>query len=134
MAHHSPPEARRGFTLVEILLTVVVLGIGSVMVQTSLLRSAGIVSRTDNLLRAQVWMDEKLWEAREKAVYAEFPSAEGDSGSFVQSRRTFDWSLEVRPAHVGSGIDALRLVVRWPEGADTAEAVRETYVLLPQNP
>ena len=124
-------RSERGFTFVELLLTVVVLGIGSLMVQESFLRSAGLVSRSANQLRAQVGTGERLWEGREKLVYSDFPSANNDSGEWNLGGRTFEWSLDMSSTPIGAQLYAMRVTMRWPEGTGSGEAVRETYVLRP---
>ncbi len=119
-----------GFTFVEILMTVVVLGIGSIMIQSNMLRSAGIVSERADTLRIQVQLDEKLWETREKIVYSDNPSPVGDSGSFNQSGRQYDWAVTVRMAPVGADSYAVRATGRRSGNPNAREVARETYVTL----
>lgn len=123
-----PKPGPKGFTLVEILLTVVVLGIGSIMIQANMLRSAGIISGRADTLRIQVWLNEKLWETRERIVYSDDPSPVGDAGAFDHSRRKYDWAVTVRSLPIGEGTYAVRASGRRSENPNAREVVRETYV------
>jgi prepilin-type N-terminal cleavage/methylation domain-containing protein len=120
-------RSRSGLTLVEIMVAVVVLGLGTLLVQEGLLRSAGLFSRYGHTLKAQLWVDEKLWEARQRILYEDETIAE-ESGDFTADGRPYTWSLVV--STVGQNdLQSVSCSVAWREAGRVRTLTREIYVV-----
>jgi Tfp pilus assembly protein PilV len=120
-------RSESGLTLVEILVAVVVLALGTLLVQEGLLRSADLFSRYDHALKAQLWVGEKLWEARQRILYEDEDLAE-EAGDFTSGGRLFTWSLVVSP--VGENdLKSVSCSVAWREAGRVRTLVREIYVV-----
>ena len=113
------------------MLAVCILGIGTVMVQQGFLRSAELMTGASAQLGARVWMQEKMWEAREKLVYSDPPETASEQGNFTDSsNRIYNWSLDVQPAAEGKDLYNISLRVSWREGNRDRVAVQETFATL----
>jgi prepilin-type N-terminal cleavage/methylation domain-containing protein len=123
-------RSREGFTLVEVMLAVAILALGTLVIQEGYLRSADLFGRYKNTLRAQIWAGEKMWEALDGAVHADPPVTGTSEGEFVSGGKRFRWRLEVEP--LGTLLYALRLRTEWQEGGRTVALLRETYASKPK--
>ena len=119
-----------GFTLVEVLAAAVILALGTLLLQGGLLRSASLYGRYSNTLKAGLWADAKLWEAREALLYADPPNLRPDQGSFMADGRRYGWSMDVR--RMGEDFYSVGLAVRWNEGDFPMELKREMYAARPK--
>lgn len=117
---------KRGFTLIEVMLTVVVLSLGTLLIQESYLRTAHLFGVYANTFRARAWVDEKMWELREASVFAEAPASGSGAGSFTVSGKVFRWQSEVTPLP-GKDAFALKVNVDWNEGNRPTWLTQETY-------
>lgn len=121
-----------GFTLVEIMLTAVVLALGTLLLHQSYLRLADLYGRYISGVRLEGWVAEQLWDAREAIAYS--PSGAeplASSGAVTLGHKTFRWTREARLLS-GRGLYSVRMRVNWEEGNRPAQLVRETYVFQKQ--
>lgn len=122
-------SSRAGFTLIEVMLAVVFLALGTLMIQEGFLRSANLYGRYVNTIRASVWMNGRLWSARETTLFSEeVPPSE--NGELVLGGVPFRWSLGVQ--QVDEVLYALRLAVEWNEGSRPLTLTREIYATKPK--
>ncbi|HTL71275.1 MAG TPA: hypothetical protein VL404_08305 [Candidatus Eisenbacteria bacterium] len=123
-------KGRGGFTLVEILVTVVFLAMGTLMIQEGFLRSASIYARYANSLKARIWMNEKLWEARASVLFSAQPFVGSDEGVFTSGSKPFHWKLQADQR--GSTLYAVKLQVDWLEDGRPVFLEREVYAAKPK--
>ncbi len=113
---------RRGFTLVELIVAVALLGIGiaaCVACAGSATRASGMA---EEYLAVELLAREKLADLQLNGVRE--PSASGDFGP---ERPGFTWALQAEPAGV-TGVQRVRLAVLWgPEDRPRQEEF-VTYV------
>lgn len=121
-----PARRRAGFTLVEVLMAVAMLALGTLLIQEGFLRSAHLYGRYTNTMRASVWMNERLWRAREAVLFSEEPPSP-DGGEFTAEGTSFKWLLGVEPLPKARRLYALKLTVDWREGSRPLSLVREIY-------
>ena len=105
------------------MVTVVVLGVGTLMVQEGFLRSASVLSRCSNSLKAQMWIEEKMWESRETLLTGGTPSEE--TGDFDLDGRNFAWS--VVPETLTDNLSTFAVSVAWRDGDRHLVVTREMY-------
>jgi hypothetical protein len=118
-------KKRAGFTLIEVLLAVSFLALGTLMIQEGFLRSTTFYGRYVNTMRASSWMSERLWEARQAALFSKDPPV-SEGGSFESEGLVYRWTLDVKQPN--KGVYQLRLAVDWGEpGRGGSSIVREIY-------
>lgn len=126
-------KAGSGFTLVEVLMAVSFLALGTLMIQEGFLRSAALYGRYANTMRASVRTDAILWEAREAVLFSEGVPAPA-AGEFDSRGVPFRWRLSADPLAGAKDLYSLKVVVEWSEGARTQSLVREVYAAKPVQP
>ncbi len=112
--------------MIEVMITTVVLLLGTVMIHESYLRRADLFGRYTHTLKVRSWMNEQLWAAKESLVYSQTPSTDPQSGTFVSSGRSYDWSQDIQSLS-GQNLYAIRLSVHWNEGNRPLNLIKETY-------
>jgi hypothetical protein len=118
-----------GFSLVELMLTVVFVTLGSQMIQGGYLRSAEMFGRYIHTIQATVLAEEQIAAARE-ALICEKKDNESDSGVLARSGREYSWTREVGSAD-GPNLYSIRFSVSWVEGGKPFKLHREIYVYRP---
>ncbi len=118
---------KSGFTLIEVMLAVSVLALGTLIIQQGLLRSANVLGHASNVLTVQSRADQKIWDVKETFLYAAAPSAEGQNGSFTGQGREFHWVVKAELLEPEQEFYLLRLTVNWLEGNKPMEFKREIY-------
>ena len=119
---------KNGFTLIEVMITVAILSLGTLLIQQGLLRSSDILNHYNSQLAVEAWADQKIWDAREALLFAEEGGLTETSGSFTESGRNFDWSIETK---LNSGTDQLYFVhlkTTWLEGNRPISFGKAMYV------
>jgi prepilin-type N-terminal cleavage/methylation domain-containing protein len=120
-----PKTGSKGFTFIEVMVTVVVLSLGTVMIQGGLLRAADILNRYSNTLIARQWIDEKIWRTQEALLYSEAGDS-ANSGTFVESGREFNWSVNTSGTS-GKDTYKIALSVTWSQGGLPLQVTKEVY-------
>jgi prepilin-type N-terminal cleavage/methylation domain-containing protein len=121
----------KGLTLIELMVAVAVLCLGSTLIQEGLLRSLSLLGRHSHTLNAEIWMDERLWQAKQDAFYSESLDRSDKLGEFTADGRSYNWSLAVMPLSGGGGLYSFKLSVFWTEDGRTVDLVKESYALAP---
>jgi hypothetical protein len=112
------------------MLAVAILSLGAGLVQEGLLRSLTLLGRFSHTLTAQAWMHERLWEARQAALYSDAPDTGDKYGEFKAGGRSYNWSLHIEPVS-GNTLYSFKLSVMWTENGRTVDLVRECYAVKP---
>lgn len=121
--------AQRGFTLIELMITISILSLGLVSVQGTFLRFADLIGRYSNSITTYEWMDQKIWETRYELFYAESPAAGGSSsGTFTQNHRDFYWTLDIKTIPAATDTYSANLKVGWQQGRDFIQLSKSVYV------
>lgn len=117
---------RRGFTLVEVLLTSVVLAFGTLLLHQTYLRLADYYGRYISGMRVEGFIHDKLWEGREAVVYFPENGPASASGSAEIDGKTYDWRREATPMS-GPGLYSISVSVAWTDGGREAGLTRQIY-------
>ena len=121
-----------GFTLIEIMMTSVIMALGTLLLHDSFLKFAELYGRYTDGIRVESWVNDQLWQAREAIVYA--PGEAGNvsgSGTVVIGSRSFDWTRQGKLLS-GRGFYSIQMNVSWLEGNRPTSTSREIYAFRKQ--
>ena len=116
-----------GFTLIEVMVTVAVLSLGTLIIHQGFLRSADVLVHYNSQLAAEEWADNKLWAVKESLFFTDENSAEGSNGTFEEAGRIFNWSLESNPVPGTDELYLIRMNLSWNEGNKPVSLVKTAY-------
>ena len=89
---HDSYRNHVGFSLVEVMIAVSILALGTVVIHQNFLKSASYFGRYRSDLEVSLWMSEKMWQAVEATLYSkEGPGMTGE-GVVSLPRRDYGWS------------------------------------------
>ena len=122
---HSPIHGRlRGLTLVEILLSIVILSSAVTVIMQAMARSVSALHLAQNMITAYAFANAKLADVELELAQRQDPSG---SGSFREGRDLFQWSVDVVPWVDSPGVDHVSLAVTWTQSGHAY--VREVAML-----
>ncbi len=122
-------KGRGGFTLFEIIVTVVILSVGLVAIYEAFIVSANGFGYYSNTLTVQSWMDKKIWEAQDVLVRGGSEAAVSESGTFESGNKDVQFDLKKRAVIDGS-LYELRLECLWREGGRDVSVSRVAYAAI----
>ena len=122
---------RGGLTLVEVLVSVVIIAIGTVVVMQALARVAQAQVVADDRVQASLVASAKMVEA-ELATVDGTPLSEHDGGHLRVNEQPFDWTLSAAASAEDPQVQAITLAVSWSRGQKTYRQEVSTLVRLPK--
>ena len=111
--------------MIELLLTIVFVMLGSQFIQGSLLSSALMFGRYSNTLTAMLWADEQLSRSRE-ALLRDEPRPDA-SGTLETPRKAFSWTQQSMLAD-SRNLHTLQVSISWTENGRPQNYNKEIYV------
>ncbi len=120
-----------GFSLIEVILSVVILSVGLIAINRTLLNSLSVLGYSKTRSEAERVASNKIWEIQSLAIHQNIKPEASESGELLAQTKTFSYNLLSAPA---GGMDLLRevrLQVKWPESGRIQGLKRAFYVLLP---
>ena len=120
----------RGFTLTEVLVSVVILSIGAVYVMQALGRSAAAIEVAEARAQAHQFAVTKMAEL-ELAFRLGQKLEESNGGSFRQGTRQFRWGLSAPIPKEEPRMRPVSLTVEWDLGGETYAYALQTTFLFP---
>lgn len=112
--------------MIELMVTVVFVTLGSFLIQGSFLRSADMFGRYSHTLRLIDWTNTQSAQVREDIVYGDGFSEGALSGEGSLDGRPFSWTREVNELDM-RGLNSIRYTVRWNESGKPVELKNEQY-------
>ena len=126
----SPIGSRHGFTLIEVLVSLAILGLGAVTVLQALARIAHAQALTAYQANAYLFAVSKMGDV-EVAFREGKDIHDQDTGSFHVGPRNFQWELVATPVVEAPGVRAVSLTVRWRAGQQAYARRFETQLREP---
>jgi len=122
----------KGFTLVEVIMTVAILAFGIVSIYEALFVSVDTYGYYTHYFGTQDWISEKIWEVQFELIDAGVVNEEQTSGQIVRDHKTYDWLMAVTSVDKTQGLYQVRVTLSWQEGNKKVNTTREAYLLPPQ--
>jgi len=127
-------KSSAGFTLVEVILSVVILSIGLVAVNQTLLRSLSILSYSQTRFQANRLMENKIWEIQNQASVKKKAPPSKEDGVLLGAKRTFTYQLQSVSVRGSAFLYEIRMAIHWLESGQDKGLSRSFYALLPYTP
>lgn len=125
---------RRGLTLVELLMSVVILSVGAVFIMQALVKISSAHVIAENQAQASLLAMSKMAEV-ELAVQAGAFSEDPEQGGSVRvGAQAFTWSATAAPLADDPTRTRIYLTVSWRRGESAGERQLETILRLPPDP
>ena len=115
-----------GFSMVELLLTVVFVTLGSLMIQGTFMKAADVFGRYSHTLRAILWAEQCIARSREAVLRDEPAGAE--AGVLQASGKDIQWTGETRPVDAGPDLYSILVSMFWTESGRPLNYKKELYV------
>jgi len=119
-------SSRSGFSMIELMITVVFVTLGSLLIQGSFLRSADMFGRYSHTLNVMDWMNQECAKAKEILLYSKEETVESESGHLEISGRAYSWTRDIQP--IATNLHSIHYAVRWTESGKPMELKNELYV------
>ncbi|MCK5082864.1 MAG: prepilin-type N-terminal cleavage/methylation domain-containing protein [Candidatus Omnitrophica bacterium] len=126
------PKRAKGFTMVELLVTVAILAFGIVTIYEALFVSMDTFGYYTNYLGTQDWINEKIAEVQSRLTQTQILEPGETSGRIVRDHKTFDWSMTISPVNENQGLYKIDLTLSWKQGSKRVRSSRAAYLLPPQ--
>jgi prepilin-type N-terminal cleavage/methylation domain-containing protein len=88
-------KGSRGFSLIEVLITVSLLALATVFITQANLLSGAVYGRYANRLEVQNWAAQKMWEIKESILAADFPDVSPSQGAVEGKTRSYQWKAAI---------------------------------------
>lgn len=122
--------ARRGLSLIEVLVSIVVLSSGAVVVSDALARVAYATTVADQQALGHLIALTKMAEIEQAARVAEAP-LEPQHGQVIAGRDRFTWTVSPTPVADDPRLQSVELSVQWRHGEVVHEQKLTTLVTIP---
>lgn len=121
----------KSFTLIEILISAVVLSVGTILIYESFFKLIDVFSYYRDYLEIHSLAENKIWEAQE---YTSRNGPEAEvyyEGTFSGSSRDFLWKLQAVKESAGSMLSLykINLNIEWNYGQKKKQLFRQAYAL-----
>jgi len=119
----------RSFTLVEVLVTTVVLSLGAVLLYNAFFISLDSFNYYSNYLKALPWMEEKIWTSQDFLTHLHEPAQIDRDGEFKSGNKNFTWHLAYNQVNEQEGLKKIALTVYWRQGGKDISLSRVAYAI-----
>ncbi|MDD5129681.1 MAG: prepilin-type N-terminal cleavage/methylation domain-containing protein [Candidatus Omnitrophica bacterium] len=122
-------KPRRGFTLLEVMITTAVLALGATMIYRSFFIAVDSFNYYATLLRITPWMDEKIWQAQNQFKHPGAAGAITGSGQLEVNNKNITWSLDYNSIDQSDNLYKIDLVLSWTQGLRQIKSFRTAYAI-----
>ena len=118
----------RGFTLVEVILTIAIVVMGLVFILQALGKEVSVVSLADDRIETALFLQQKLGEVKKELETKDKIVPMSQAGETVQNGKRYTWQLEIRENGLLKNLYEIRLACVWKKFAKDNISVLATYV------
>ncbi len=120
---------RRGFTLVELMVTVAILSFGIVTIYEAFFISMDTYGYYTNYLETQDWINEQIARKRRELTEAKALEPGEMSGQIVRNNKTFHWLVTVSFINEDQSLYKVDVMLSWNQGSKKVKTSRTAYLL-----
>lgn len=117
----------KGFTLLEVMMTTVVLSLGAVLIYNSFFTSVDAFDYYSTLYKTIPWMDEKIWETQDSLARLGPGASVETGGSLNSANKNILWNLSFVPINSAGNLYRIDLILFWPQGNKKIQLSRSAY-------
>ena len=123
---------RKGFTLIEVILSIVILAVGIISVQRVFIGSLSALSVIENWDQAEALMEGKIWEIERGVKEGKGALPPLQSGGVLLGKiRTYQYNLNVRGMDPESNFMEAKISVFWEISGMRHSINRVFYLMVP---
>ena len=123
---------RKGFTLIEVILSIMILVLGIVSVQRVFIGSLSALSVIENWSQAERFLEQKIWGLeREVREQGKKFKKRNDSELILGSDRTFQYDMNLREISPDAHLMEARSVISWGRQGLRHSIKRTSYLRMP---
>lgn len=122
---------RGGFTLIEVLVSVVILMTGVIVIDQILLASMSRLSFLEHRFEANRLLTNKVWEAKDLINRTGAPPKNFDDGVLMGSERVYNYAMQSKPAGKTAGLYRADFRIAWTEAGWAKKILRSYYFGIP---
>ena len=119
----------KGFTLIELIMTVAILSFGIVGIYEALFVSIDTYGYYTRYLGTQDWVNERIWDIQAEFMSVKELEVGQTSGQVVRGHKTFDWTMVVKQLDLEQRLYQVDLTLSWLEGDRKVRTVRTAYLI-----
>ncbi len=125
-------KSSKGFTLVELIVTVAILSFGIVTIYEALFISMDTYGYYVNYLETQDWINEKIAEKNNELAQVMLLEIGETSGQIVRNQKTFNWTVIVSFINEEQNLYRVNVTLFWKQAGKKVKTSRVAYLLPPQ--
>ncbi|MCK5493208.1 MAG: prepilin-type N-terminal cleavage/methylation domain-containing protein [Candidatus Omnitrophica bacterium] len=123
------PKTKRSFTLIEVMLSTVVLALGIVVIYESFFRSLDLFGYYNNYLNVASSADEIIWNAQNELNLFGPTAVFANKGVISQNNKDFNWNLFYESINPENNLYKIDLFFSWKEGSKDVKLLRTEYAV-----
>ncbi len=125
---------KNGFTLIEVLISVMILSFGLIAVNQTLLQSLSILNYAQTRFQASRAAEKKIFEIQNQAWHQKKAPKPKESGVLLGDRKTFTYLLQSAGVRGSEFLYEVRMAIQWLESGKEKGLTRSFYARLPYVP
>ena len=121
----------KGFTLIEIMISVAILSFGLILILQGFTHSLNILSISENNLQATLLAEEKIAQLQIDAKQNEYEFLTDLSGELKLNNIEFNWETRITPDGEYQDLNSVLTIISWKEGKRKGSVPVVTYLRTP---
>jgi prepilin-type N-terminal cleavage/methylation domain-containing protein len=132
LASANRSSSLRGFTLIEVILSIMILTLGIVSVQRVFMGSLSALNVIENWSEAERLLEEKIWHLRcEVSEQGKKFRKRSDSGLVLGGDRTFQYDMSLREMSDDARLMEAKTAISWGKQGMGHSIKRTFYLMVP---
>jgi prepilin-type N-terminal cleavage/methylation domain-containing protein len=125
------PRTHKGFTLIEIMISVSILSLGLILIMQGLAKCVNILRISQSNLAATLLAEDKMAEMEIAAKQDGAKAFLGDtSGEEKSGNLELNWQIRLTPDEGYENLNRILATVRWKDGRNNGSSVLSTYLTI----
>ena len=125
------PRTHRGFTLIEIMISIAILSLGLILNLQGLTHCLSVLRISQNNLETSLLAEDKMAEFEITAKQETGSFSKPTSGDVQNGNIAFNWQISVAPDAEYEDLNEVKITVNWKEGIRSGSSIFNTYLVIP---